>query len=127
MSQNQIGDALITPAEAVLVSGIDITKIGAPHVVCCMGGNGIGTKLTAARVVGAPIGGTAGQRLTYIFKQSGAAGFAITWNAIFGKPLTWADTNNTYTAIAHLATSAVSFVFDGTNWVQDGAQVPYKS
>lgn len=96
-----------TPTEAVLVSGVDTTI-----------GELVSVTLTAARVVGAPLTPAIGQRLTFILTQGGAGGFAVTWNAVFKK--TWADTGNTTGKI-----SSISFVYDGTNWIQDGAQAPY--
>ena len=96
-----------SPTEAVLVSGVNATS-----------GDLISVTLTAARVVGLPVNPAQGGRLTYILTQGGAGGFAVTWNASFKK--TWADTGNTTGKI-----SSISFVYNGTNWIQDGAQAPY--
>jgi len=95
------------PTEAVLVSGVD-----------CRLGNGVLVTLSAARVVGAPVNPIPGQRLTFSFTQGGAGAFAVTWNAIF--KVTWADTGNATGKI-----STTSFFWNGTNWVQDGAQAAY--
>lgn len=107
IAQKDIQRSRQTPTEAVLVSGVDATA-----------GELIGVTITAARVVGAPLNAAIGQRLTFTFIQGGAGAFAITWNAIFKK--TWADAGN-----ATNARSTISFVYDGTNWNQDGAQAPY--
>lgn len=96
-----------TPTEAVLVSGVNAATADIVAVT-----------LTAARLVGAPLNPTVGQRLTFTFIQGGAGAFAVTWNAVFKK--VWSDTGN-----ATGARSSISFVYDGTNWNQDGAQAPY--
>jgi hypothetical protein len=76
------------------------------------------TTLTAARVVGAPILPVIGRRIVFEFIQNGTGGWAVTWNAVF--KVTWSDTGNT----ANKRTS-IAFIYDGTNWNQDGAQAPY--
>lgn len=96
-----------TPTEAVLVSGISANL-----------GDVIAVTLTAARLVGAPLNPTVGQRLIFTFVQGGAGAFAVTWNAVF--KVTWSNTGN-----ATGARSSISFVWDGTNWNQDAAQAPY--
>lgn len=96
-----------TPTEVVLVSGVDATL-----------GNVISRSISAARVVGAPLTPRTGQRLTFIFTQTGAGAFAITWNVVF--KVTWSDAGNATGKI-----SSISFIYDGTNWCQDGAQAPY--
>lgn len=96
-----------TPTETVLVSGINGTL-----------GDVIAVTLTAARVVGAPTSPLVGQRLVFTLIQGGAGAFAVTWNAVFKK--VWSDTGN-----ATGARSSIAFVYDGTNWNQDGAQAPY--
>lgn len=96
-----------TPTEAVLVSGVN-----------ALGGEMVSVTLTAARVVGAPINVATGQRLMFVLTQGGAGAFAVTWNAVFKK--TWSDAGNATGKI-----STISFMYDGTNWQQDGAQTPY--
>lgn len=97
----------LTPTEAVLVSGVDVS-----------GGNSIKVTLTAARVVGAPINPFTGQRLVFTFVQNGIGGWAITWNAVFKHG--WVDTGNTLNK-----RSSIAFIYDGTNWNQDSAQALY--
>ncbi len=93
------------PTEAVLVSGVDPTL-----------GGFIGTvTLTAARVIGAPLSGVSGQRITFSLLQGGAGAFAVTWNAIF-KGITGGTSGATGTR------AMFSFIFDGFNWNLDGAQ-----
>jgi hypothetical protein len=96
-----------TPTETVLVSGVDATA-----------GELVSVTLSAARLVGAPLNPATGQRLTFILLQNGTGGFAVTWNAVF--KVSWSDTGNTANK-----RSMISFVYDGTNWCQDGAQTPY--
>ena len=98
---------IITPAEAVLVSGIDARQ-----------GNQCYTTLTAARLVGTPLNPTRGQRMSFEFIQGGAGGFAVTWNAVF--KVTWSNAGNVTGARASIA-----FIYDGSNWNQDSAQAPY--
>jgi hypothetical protein len=98
----------IRPSEAVLVSGVDVS---AGDII-------IPVALTAARLVGVPLNPVQGQRIQFVIIQGGAGAFAVTWNAIFKK--TWSDAGN-----AAGARSSIAFVYDGTNWNQDGAQAPY--
>ena len=100
--------ALSTPSEAVLVSGIDAST----------GNIFVPAALTAARLVGAPLNPTTGQRITITIVQDGSGGRAVTWNAVF--KVSWSDTGNTLNK-----RSSIAFIYDGTNWNQDGAQTPY--
>lgn len=59
-----------------------------------------------------------GQRLTFTVIQDGSGGHTLAWNAVF--KVSWSDTGNTLNK-----RSTISFVYDGTNWNQDGAQTPY--
>jgi hypothetical protein len=81
-------------------------------------GNSAVVTLTGARLVASPVNAKAGQRFVWTFIQGGAGGFAVTWNAVF--KVSWSDTGNTVGK-----RSSVAFVYDGTNWNQDGAQAPY--
>lgn len=94
-------------AEATLVAGVDVSD-----------GSIFQTTLTAARLVGAPGSPFDGQRITFTLVQDGTGGRAVTWNAVFKK--SWSDTGNTLNT-----RSSISFIYDGTNWNQDGAQTPY--
>lgn len=106
----RIGLGVATPSEAVLVSGIDVA---AASVF-------VPAALTAGRLVGAPLNPPAAgsQRIVITIVQDGTGGRAVTWNAVF--KLTWSDTGNTAGK-----RSSIAFVWDGTNWNQDGAQTPY--
>lgn len=102
------GESIQAPTEAVLVSGVTL---------------GLGTiikpvALTAARVVGAIINPIIGTRITFIIVQDGTGGRAVTWNAVY--KVTWSDTGNTLNK-----RTTISFIYDGTNWNQDGAQTAY--
>lgn len=96
-----------TTTEGLLVSGTDIQL-----------GNQINVTLSAARVVGVPLNPLPGQRITITFIQNGTGGWAVTWNAIF--KTSWVDTGNTLNK-----RSTIAYMYDGTNWNQDGAQTPY--
>jgi hypothetical protein len=99
------GNALDT----ALVAGLDVSGYG----------NYATSNITAARLIGAPLNPAQGQRFTFILRQTGAGGFAITWNAVF-KGVTWSDVGN----VAGRQ-SSISFEYDGVNWNQVGAQAPY--
>lgn len=93
--------------EATLIAGIDALL-----------GNVYTVTLTAARLVAAPSNPLTGQRITFVFLQDATGGRAVTWNAVFKQA--WSDTGNTANK-----RSTISFIYDGTNWNQDGAQSPY--
>jgi hypothetical protein len=73
--------------------------------------------LTGAQTIGAPIGARVGMRLTFNFRQDATGGRVVTWNAIFKKGADAAGTAN--------QSGTTSFVFNGTNWVQDGGVLTY--
>lgn len=102
-----VASAIGTPTETVLVSGVDASQAGTIKVT-----------LTADRVVGAPLLPMTGQRLSFLFVQDSSGAHAVTWNAVF--KVSWSDTGNSASK-----RSSVAFVYDGTNWNQDGAQSPY--
>ena len=97
-------ETLQTPAEAVLVSGVDATA-----------GRMIEQTLTAARLIGAPLNAVVGQRLDFALIQGGAGAFAVTWNAIF-KGITGGTSGATGTR------ATFAFEYDGSNWNLIGAQ-----
>jgi len=101
-------EKLITPTEAVLVSGVDARTANLVNPAA----------LTAARVVGAPLNPRKGQRIVWTITQDGTGGRAVTWNAVF--KLTWSDAGN-----AAGKRSSIATIYDSTNWNQDGAQTPY--
>jgi hypothetical protein len=68
--------------------------------------------------MGAPTSLVNGQRIHFTVIQDGTGGRTLAWNAIY--KVSWSDTGNTLNK-----RSTVAFVFDGTNWNQDGAQTPY--
>jgi hypothetical protein len=102
-----MADAVSTPTEAVLVSGVN-----------ALVGNVVGVTLTANRIVGAPTTPTAGQRLGFTFTQDATGGWAVSWNAVF--KIIWSDAGN-----GPLKRSSVACVYDGTNWNQTEVQTPY--
>lgn len=72
--------------------------------------------LTSNITINAPTNPFPGLRLTFRFVQSGTSGGAVTWNAVFLH--SWTNDGNTRAD----ARSSVTFAYDGTNWVQVGAQ-----
>jgi hypothetical protein len=70
------------------------------------------------RTMGLPTNSEKGQRITFIIVQDGVGGRTLGWNAVF--KVSWSNTGNTAGK-----RSMISFVYDGTNWNQDGAQTPY--
>ncbi len=74
--------------------------------------------LGANRTMGLPTNPEKGQRITFIILQDATGGRTLGWNAVF--KVSWSNTGNTASK-----RSMISFVYDGTNWNQDGAQTPY--
>lgn len=110
-ANNQIlGNGFATPSEGAVVAGLDCKHLG--------GTIDLVVTLTAARLIGALSTPFKGQRVTFTFVQSGAGAFAVTWNAVY--KTSWADAGN-----ATPKRSSISYVYDGANWNQDGAQTPY--
>ena len=66
----------------------------------------------------APTNMRTGQDLTFLLLQDGTGGFTVTWDAVF--KVSWSDTGNTANK-----RSNIRFVWDGTNWIQVGAQVAW--
>ncbi len=71
--------------------------------------------LTAGLTIGAPVNPAIGQVLIFSFLQDGTGGRTVTWNAAFIK--TWSDTGN-----GANTRSSVAFYYNGTSWIQIGAQ-----
>jgi hypothetical protein len=80
--------------------------------------NAMKVTLAGNRAMGAPTNPQNGQRIHFTIVQDGTGGRTLTWNAVF--KATWADTGNTLGR-----RSTIAFIYDGTNWNQDGAQSPY--
>lgn len=93
--------------DTTLASGVDAAFSNAVKVI-----------LTANRTVGAPVNPTKGQRLTFVLVQDGTGGRTVAWNGVFN--VSWSDAGNTAGK-----QSSISFIYDGTNWHQDGPQHPY--
>lgn len=69
--------------------------------------------------VNAPTNAFKGLRLRFRFLQDGTGGRTVAgWNAVFKQA--WADAGNVLNK-----QSMIAFRYDGTNWVQEGAQGPY--
>lgn len=74
--------------------------------------------LAGNRTVGAPTNPLLNQVITFYVTQDGTGARTLAWNAVFKHA--WVNTGNTAGKI-----STISFRYDGTNWVQQGAQGPY--
>lgn len=70
------------------------------------------------RAMGTPTNVANGRRITITVIQDATGGRALTWPAVF--KTAWSDTGNTANK-----RSSISYIYDGTNWNQDGAQTPY--
>jgi hypothetical protein len=82
-------------------------------------GSNFQVTLTASgHTVGVPTNPFTSQRATWTIIQDGTGGRTLLWNAVF--KVSWSDAGNTLGK-----RSSVSFIYDGTNWNQDGAQTPY--
>lgn len=69
--------------------------------------------LTGNVTIPAMAGGRKGMRVTFVFTQDGTGSRTVTWNAQQKAATNGAGTAN--------QVGATSFVFNGTNWVQEGA------
>ena len=74
--------------------------------------------LTADRTMGAPANPAVGQEIEFDIVQDRRGGHTLAWNAAFKEA--WSDTGNT-----RGRRSTIRFYYDGTNWMQMGAQSPY--
>lgn len=72
--------------------------------------------LTANTTIAAPLGARRGQRLTFVFAATGV--FTVTWNAVFKAAANGAAANGQF--------GSTTFVYNGTNWVQDAGALTYK-
>jgi hypothetical protein len=74
--------------------------------------------LTADRTMGVPTNPAIGQEIEFDIVQDRRGSQALTWNATFEEA--WSDRGNT-----RGKRSTIRFYYDGTNWMQMGAQSPY--
>jgi len=74
--------------------------------------------LTGNLTLNIPLNPMQGMRLVFIILQDGTGGRTVAFNAAFKH--NWSDVGNTANK-----TSTISFVYNGTNWIQLGAQSPY--
>jgi hypothetical protein len=75
--------------------------------------------LTGALTLAAPTGDIRlGARLTVVLTQDATGGRVTTWNAIYKKAADGAGTGN--------QKAATTFVWDGTNWVQEAGAIVFK-
>lgn len=118
---------LITFGDGVTLSGADgqwgdaqvFTLTDAATIaVNAMVGAAVKVTLTGNRTMGAPTNATNGQRILFTIVQDGTGGRTLAWNAVFKQ--TWSDAGNTAAK-----RSSIAYVYDGTNWNQDGNQTPY--
>lgn len=71
--------------------------------------------LTGNPTIAAPYQAATGQEMTFIFTQDATGGRTVTWNSIFKVNWTPVTTGG--------AKNAITFVYDGTNWVQKSVAV----
>lgn len=81
-------------------------------------GNIFTVTLGGNRTMGAPTNPHTGESITYQITQDGTGGRTLAWNAVFKQA--WSDTGNTLGK-----SSSISFWYNGTNWLQQGAQSAY--
>lgn len=74
-------------------------------------------QLTGNITVNAPTNPSVGAKLTYVFEQDGTGSRVVTWNAVFNTP--------TDSGGAAGETGAVTFVYNGTSWVQVGGALAW--
>lgn len=103
---------------AIALTQVVLTD-AASIVTLANAGNYFTVTIAGNRTMAAPTNFPAnGQRITYTIIQDGVGGRTMAWNAVF--KVTWSDTGNTLNK-----RSSISFIYDGTNWNQDGAQTAY--
>jgi hypothetical protein len=73
--------------------------------------------LTGALTIAAPSNAQPGSALEFTFLQDGTGGRVITWNAVFKKAADGAGTAN--------QRGSTRFLFDGTNWIQQGGAMTW--
>lgn len=73
--------------------------------------------LTAAITIPAPTNPRIGQKLVFTFTQDATGGRVITWNAAFKKAADGAGLLNQL--------SATQYIFNGTNWIQQGGALTW--
>lgn len=73
--------------------------------------------LTANLIVGAPTNPSKGARLDFAFAQDATGGWTIAWNAVFKKAADAAGAAN--------QKASTAFLFDGTNWIQQGGALTW--
>lgn len=116
LSLYEISDPYMEGVQSVAYSA-SYAPAGAGFAADLALGKIIKMTLTGAIQVMPPIHATKGKRITYAFKQDTTANRAATWDPIFKVSATPAP------ALTNGLTNSWSFVWDGTNWVQDGSAV----
>jgi hypothetical protein len=82
------------------------------------GSNTLAMTLNGNTTINAPTNPVDGLHHTFLLIQDGTGGWTVTWDPIFKHA--WSNTGNTAGK-----QSAITFVYNGTNWIQVGAQGPY--
>jgi len=77
----------------------------------------VGT-LTGNITINEPLNAVEGAVITFEFKQDGTGGRTVSWDPVFKHA--WSDTGN-----AADKRCTISFIYNGTYWIQLGAQSPY--
>ena len=81
-------------------------------------GNAFTVTLGGNRRMDSPTNARSGQTITYEIIQDTTGGWRLGWHAVF--KTAWSDTRN-----GANSRSLISFRYNGSNWVQCGAQGPY--
>ena len=83
-----------------------------------MGGEDVEIRLTGNVTINAPTNPVRGIVLRFTIIQDGPGGRTVTWNAVYKR--SWSNTGN-----GGNKQTTIAFRFDGTSWIQQGAQGPY--
>ncbi len=112
----------VTGSQIIVANGQNnpaVTLTDAPTIaVNAALGNYFIVTLGGNRRMNSPTNPVAGQRITFTVIQDGTGGRKLGWNAVF--KTNWSNTGNTANK-----RSSISFMYDGTNWNQDGARSSY--
>jgi len=96
---------------------LTLTDVATIAVNTALGGKFTVT-LTADRTMGVPTNPAIGQETEFDIVQDRRGSHPLTWDAAFKEA--WSDRGNT-----RGKRSTIRFYYDGTNWMQMGAQSPY--
>ncbi len=110
--------ATVSGSAVVVGYGVQTLTDAATIAIDPANGTDYEVTLGGNRTVGAPSTPVTGQRINLVVIQDVTGGRTLAWNAVFKQG--WSDIGNVANARA-----SISFVYDGTNWNQIGAQNAY--